>query len=90
VIVPSACSTATISVKYHHSLYEENNRYVVFNELSTDQLGCGEEGRGVTTAYIFLQQAFGQKFEDDVNGFPSTSVICFMPHACALPHCYKI
>ncbi len=67
-------STATISVKYYHSLYEENNGYVVFR----DQLDCGEGG-GVTTAYTFLQQAFGHIFEDDVNGFPSTLYIRFMP-----------
>jgi hypothetical protein len=71
-------STATISVKYHHSLYKENNGYVVFNEIFSDQLGCDEEG-GRRTAYTFLQQTFGQIFEDDVNGFPSTSDICFMP-----------
>ncbi len=35
--------------------------------------GGGEGGRR-----IYLQQAFGQIFKDDVNGFSSCLAICFM------------
>jgi hypothetical protein len=34
--------------------------------------------------WSFLQQASGQMFKDDVNGFSSTSVICFRQGYCTL------
>jgi hypothetical protein len=48
------------------------------NELSTDQLGnrVGDEGEAVLRP--FLQQASRQILQDDVNGFSSTSDICFI------------
>ncbi len=39
------------------------------------EIGWWRLGRGVTLP--FLQQASGQIFKDDVNGFSSTSDICF-------------
>jgi hypothetical protein len=55
------------------------------NEISTDQLGnrLGMRGECVTppVPHPFLQQASGQLFEDDVDGFSSTSEIRFMPAA---------
>ncbi len=50
------------------------------NETSTDQLGnrVVVRLRGVSPPLPpFLQQADGQIFKDDVNGFSSISDICF-------------
>jgi hypothetical protein len=35
-------------------------------------------GRYSARPYLFIQQAFGQIFKDDVNDFSSFSYICFM------------
>jgi hypothetical protein len=67
------------------------------NEISTDQLGnrmVVVRGEGVTSPsahpHPFLQQASGQIFKDDVNGFSSISDISYMvrpstkDHTCVL------
>jgi hypothetical protein len=71
----------------------ENNGYVVFKLYTCIMHGSGEkyrggdggEGRYSAPRYStppfptpFLQQASGQIFKDDVNGFPSALDICFM------------
>ncbi len=67
---------------------EENNGYVVYKwNIYEDQLGIGWGcwGRHYSACpHPFLQQAFGQK--DDVDGFSSTSDICFMlaPLSCSI------
>ncbi len=43
-----------------------------FNESARNGVGVG-----CTTPYQLLQQSSGQIFKDDVNGFSSTSDICF-------------
>jgi hypothetical protein len=61
---------------------------VVFNEISTDQLGNtsgGGEGGGRYSArpHPFLKQASGQILKDDVNSFSYISDICFMMLGCS-------
>jgi hypothetical protein len=50
--------------------------------MYTDQLGTPESLSGgnvlLRPPHFFLQQASGQTFKDDVNGFSSTSFIYFL------------
>ncbi len=49
---------------------------------SAEKQGGGERRSYSTHPHPFLQQASGQVFKDDVNGFSSTSDICFMICPC--------
>jgi hypothetical protein len=71
----------------HHIMREiPRKRITSLNELSTDQLGnrlvvkggCRGRHYSARPPPLSTEQAPGQIFEDDVNGFSSTSVICFM------------
>jgi hypothetical protein len=53
-------------------------------EISTDPLG-NTEGVRWGSPHPFLQKTYGQIFKDDVNGFSSTSDICFMVLQLSLP-----
>jgi hypothetical protein len=61
---------------------DENIGYTSsLNGTSTVQLGNRLVARGVrrySVSYSLTEQASGQIFKDDVNGFSSTSDICFM------------
>jgi hypothetical protein len=52
------------------------------NQTSTDQLEnkvvVRRGGIIPSSLLLFMQQALGNIFKDDVNGFSSTSDICFM------------
>ncbi len=56
------------------------------NEISADQVVRGEGRRYSPVPHPFLQQASGQIFKDDVNGFSSISDISYMvrPYLCTV------
>jgi len=61
---------------------EEKNGYVVFK---LNIRGSWEKGKGkalLRSRQPFLQQASGQIFEDDVNGFSTTTDIFFVDITC--------
>ncbi len=53
---------------------------VTFNAKTT--VHCSPDS-SMARPHPFQQQASGQIFKDDVNGFPSISDICFMRNLCS-------
>jgi hypothetical protein len=74
--------TLIFTERYHEGKETSSSRITATSsskEMSMDDISGIEEGRRYSARpHPFLQQASGQIFKDDVNGFSSTSHMCFI------------
>ncbi len=93
----SLINTSVLSIPWRKHWGKRMMVMSSFNKISTDQLGkrvMVEKGRCYSSRpHLCLQQASGYIIKDDVNGFSSTSDICFMVYVritnseCLFPPC---